>query len=115
MDTTSTLRQIVQGVLAPYAEVDYSNVNTEISNMLVCDEARDHYLILSTGWSEDPDRRIHGSLIHIDIIDDKIWIQRDGTEDGIAGELEEAGIPREQIVLGFHEPRLRQYTDYAAA
>ncbi|WP_237396612.1 element excision factor XisI family protein [Okeania sp. KiyG1] len=34
------------------------------------------------------------------IIDNKIWIQRDGIEEGIATDLMEAGIPKEQIVLG---------------
>lgn len=114
MDTLSTYRRLVCEVLAPYAEIQYSNVNSVIRNQLIRDEDNDHYLILSMGWAEKPQRRIHGCLIHIDVIDEKIWIQRDGTEDGIAGELEEAGIPKDKIVLGFHEPRLRKYTDYAA-
>ncbi len=45
----------------------------------------------------------------------KIWIQRDGTEDGLAGELEEAGVAKTAIVLGFHESRIRCHTEYAAA
>ncbi|NER33043.1 MAG: XisI protein [Oscillatoria sp. SIO1A7] len=48
------------------------------------------------------------------MVGDKIWIQRDGTEDGMATELAAAGIPKEQIVLAFHPPELRQYTEYAA-
>jgi hypothetical protein len=54
-------------------------------------------------------------LIHVDIIDGKIWIQRDGTEEGIATELTKAGIPRERIVLGFRSERLRQDTEFAIA
>lgn len=56
-----------------------------------------------------------GCLVHIDLIDGKIWIQRDGTEEGIAADLERAGIPIEHIVLGFRPPELRQYTDYGVA
>ena len=37
------------------------------------------------------------------------------TEDGIAGELEEASIPPNDIVLGFRSPKIRQYTGYAVA
>ena len=40
---------------------------------------------------------------------------RDGTEHGIAVDLTAAGIPKEYIVLGFREPELRQYTEYAVA
>jgi hypothetical protein len=58
---------------------------------------------------------VHGCLLHIDIIDDKIWIQQDGTEEGIALELLDAGIPYERIVLGFRHPDIRPYTDFAVA
>ena len=51
------------------------------------------------GW--EGIRRVHGCLIHVDIIDRKIWIQRDGTERGVARDLIDAGVPREQIVLAF--------------
>ncbi|HEX7447902.1 MAG TPA: element excision factor XisI family protein [Pirellulales bacterium] len=32
--------------------------------------------------------------IHVDIRGGKIWIQHDGTEDGIADRLVEAGVPK---------------------
>ena len=51
--------------------------------------------------------------MHDDLIGDKCWIQRDGTEDSIAYDLEAAGIPKSQIVLAFHAPDVRQYTGYA--
>ena len=47
--------------------------------------------------------------------DNKIWIQRDGTEDGIANDLVSAGIPKDQIVLGFHPLEIRPYTEYAVS
>jgi XisI protein len=54
-------------------------------------------------------------LIHVEIIDSKVWIQVDGTEDGIAQDLVQAGIPKEDIVLGFHEPSIRPHTGFAVA
>ncbi|MFM7904363.1 MAG: element excision factor XisI family protein, partial [Microcystis sp.] len=50
-----------------------------------------------------------------DIIDQKIWIQHDGTEDGIADELVAAGIPQNQIILAFKSPEIRPYTGFAVA
>jgi len=58
---------------------------------------------------------VNGAVIHVDIIDDKIWIQHDGTEDGIALELEEAGIPKDKIVLGFKTLDIRKYTGYGVS
>jgi XisI protein len=37
------------------------------------------------------------------------------TEDGIAEELIAAGIPKQHIVLGFHEPEIRPHTGFAVA
>ncbi|WP_338124970.1 element excision factor XisI family protein [Fischerella thermalis] len=40
-------------------------------------------------------------MLHIDIIDHKLWIQNNGTEEGVAVDLVAAGIPKEHIVLDF--------------
>jgi hypothetical protein len=58
-------------------------------------------------------RRVHGCLVHIDIIGNKIWIQRDGTEDGVVAELLKAGVPKDHIVLGFRSPEMRKHTEFA--
>ena len=111
MDTKlDAYRTIIERVLTEYSELPY--VYGEISRQTVFDRPRDHYLLLSVGWD---DRRVHGCLIHVDLIDGKCWIQRDGTEDGIAYELEAAGIPKERIVLAFQPPEVRSVAGYAVA
>jgi hypothetical protein len=111
MDTLETYRQIIEAVLNEYAKIPYAygDIQTEI----ISDRKSDHYLLINVGWNKD--RRIHGCLVHIDIIDGKVWIQRDGTEEGIAVGLEQGGIPKDRIVLGFRPPEIRKYTDYAVA
>jgi len=39
-------------------------------------------------------------------------IQYDGTSPGVAVELAESGIPKEDIVLGFRPPRVRPHTGF---
>ncbi len=58
-------------------------------------------------------RRVHGCLVHVDIIDSQLWIQRDGTEQGIARDLMEAGVPREHIVLAFRPADMRPQSAFA--
>ena len=111
MDTLDTYRRGIEAVLRAYAQIPYAH--GEIQTAVVVDRAADHYLVLAIGW--DGARRMHGSVVHIDIIDGKVWIQRDGTEQGVAEELVAAGIPRDRIVLGFRPPDLRQFTEYAVA
>lgn len=111
MDTLDTYRQIIQNVLMEYVQLQYAY--GEIQNETIFDREADRYLVMSVGWQNV--RRIHGCLIHIDIINDKVWIQRDGTEYGIANELVAAGMQKDRIVLGFHSPEVRQHTEYAVA
>ncbi len=110
MDTLDRYREIIEQVLSDYAAVPYAY--GEFETEIIFDQKRDRYLLINMGWNNG--RRVHGCIIHIDIIEGKIWIQRDGTESGIALDLEEAGVPKEDIVLGFREPELRPYTGYAA-
>ncbi len=76
------------------------------------DRENHHYQLSSVGW-RNKDYRVHGCLLHVDIKGDKIWIQHDGTEEGIANFFVEKGIPKEKIVLAFHAPYKRQYTGFA--
>jgi len=70
-----------------------------------------HYELMLIGW--EGWRRIHGCILHIDLIDGKIWIQQDGTEYGIAADFLEAGVTKEEIVLGFQPRGKRPYTGFA--
>jgi hypothetical protein len=56
---------------------------------------------------------IYATIVHIDIRNGKIWVQYDGTEEGMANRLLELGVPRDDIVLAFHPPYKRQYTNFA--
>jgi len=112
MASLDTYRQIVETVLTEYTQMPYAY--DDIQSEAVFDRVNDRYLLVNVGWEADG-RRIHGALVHIDIVNGKIWIQRDGTEHGVAKELVAAGVPKDRIVLGFRSPQIRQHTDYAMA
>lgn len=65
----------------------------------VFDQQSDEYLVMVVGW--DGPRRIHALLIHVELREGKVWVQRDGTEYGVAKRLVDEGIPAEYIVLGW--------------
>lgn len=77
---------------------------------MIFDAEHDHYLLITVGWHEK-DRR-YGCLLHVDIKDEKIWIQQDGTEEGIANTLVELGVPKQDIILAFHAPYKWKYTGF---
>ena len=110
MDFLNTqYRDVVEKVLKDYA--DFLGSDDQVQVELVFDRERDRYLLVETGWHNG--YRIYGTLLHIDLIDNKLWIQHDGTEEGIAGELVAAGIPKESIVLGFRSLEQRKHTEFA--
>jgi XisI protein len=104
-------RDIAEKILQEY--IDFLGNDDLAEVKLVLDEKRDRYLLVETGWPNGC--RIYGNLIHIEIIDNKLWIEHDGTEDGVAYELMAAGIPEQHIVLAFKLPELPKDRSLAIA
>jgi hypothetical protein len=88
----------------------YKSSYGEIEVKTIFDPVQGHYKLVNVGWH---DRRVHGCVMHIDVKDGKIWIQHDGTDDGIANRLVAAGVPKEEIVQGFQSPFQRKHTEFA--
>ena len=106
MESIARYRELIKHIITRHAQIP--SVSGEVRIETIFDATQDHYALVYTGW--DGLRRIEGEVIHIDIINGKIWIQHDGTEYGVARELEELGIARQEIVLGFHAPVKRPLT-----
>ena len=111
MDLLEFYRETIEKILKKHADIPYTY--GEIEEYLIIDPSRNHFLLLDVGWQQK--RRVHGCITHVQIINGKIWIQRDGIEDGITEELVAAGVPKSDIVLGFQPPEVRPYTGYATA
>lgn len=109
MDTLDHYRQLIRNLLTEYTRIPYAHGDIQIEP--VFDAESDRYLLVILG--RENDKRVHGCLAHIDIINGKLWIQRDGTERGLANELVNAGVSKEQIVLGFRSAELRKHTEFA--
>jgi hypothetical protein len=104
-------RHYIQQVLLENANPSFSH-GTE--KQAIFDPERDHYQLVNVGWKPNGDRN-YGCILHLDIKDGKIWVQHDGTEDGITDALLALGVPKEDIVLAFHTPSMRKYTGFAVS
>jgi len=109
MDKVERYREYIQRLLTEYS--NYKSISEEVEAQVVFDREHDHYQLVHVGWRNI--RRVYGCVLHLDIKDNKIWVQHDGTEIGIVSDLEALGVPKQDIVLGFHAPYKRKYTDYA--
>ncbi|NEQ68923.1 MAG: XisI protein [Symploca sp. SIO2D2] len=100
--------EVVQTILKNHLG-NHLNNNTEVH--LIFDTARHRYQVLHIGW--EGLSRVFGCIIYVEIKDDKIWLERDGTEIGVASELVAAGVPKQDIILAFHAPYKRKFTEFA--
>ncbi|MEZ4827690.1 MAG: XisI protein [Bacteroidia bacterium] len=112
MDKKSRYQQIIKDTIRKYARSD-NPAFEEFETQIVFDDAHGHYYLVDVGWNKM--KRIHGFTLHLDLRQDKIWIQQDWTEEGVAEDLIEAGVPKSDIVLAFHAPYKRPYTGFAIA
>ncbi len=108
MDTRLSYPATIRAILRDYAE--YCRQGGVTLRKLFDDEHKS-YMLLKIDWQDK--KYIHRSPIHMEVIDGKIWIQHDDTEDGVADDLLRAGVPREDIVLGFRHPEMRIHTGFA--
>ncbi len=111
MDRVKQYESYIEKIINHYGQfkLAYGDVETQT----IFDRENHHYQLMTVGWRDD--QRIRGILLHIDIKNSKIWIQHDGTEVGVANELVEMGVPKEDIVLAYHAPYKRKHTGFAVA
>ncbi|MBE9115168.1 XisI protein [Lusitaniella coriacea LEGE 07157] len=113
MDKVEHYRSLIEKILTEYHQQFSQAASPEVEMLLAFDEARDQYLWFQVGWTSE--ERIKGISVHIRIKNEKIYIEEDWTEEGIANELLREGVPKEDIVLAFHDPESRKLTDFAVA
>ena len=111
MDRLDEYRNIIERILKRIAAVPYSVPN--VKARVALDRNSDNYVVVQEGW--EGTRHLVNVLVHLEIQNGKIWILEDWLEHGIAADLEEAGIPKSDIVLGFYPADVRPHTEYAVA
>ncbi|MDZ8035661.1 XisI protein [Nostoc sp. DedSLP04] len=110
MDKLILYRELIQRLLR--ARANLRSGSDPIESQTIFDITKDHYQLVHVGW-KDSSTRIYGCVLHVDIKDEKIWVQHDGTEDALADQLVTEGVPKQDIVIAYHAPHVRQYTEFA--
>jgi RimJ/RimL family protein N-acetyltransferase len=111
VDKLTEYPKLIKHILTEYVGLSNHHPNSDIETFLIVDESKAHYIWMNLGWQNSD--RITGMTVYVRIQDGKFWIEEDWTEAGIATDLVRAGIPKEDIVLAFHEPKIRRYADFA--
>lgn len=81
----------------------------------IFDRQTDRYQLLCQGWTKG-EKRVFYPVIHVEIIQGKVWIQHNQSDLDIGEAISNRGVPKSQIVLGLHPPSVRQLNPaYATA
>jgi len=113
MDKLTHYQDVIKNILTEYDRIFAQVPDPDIDEILMFDDERNQYLWFNIGWKDS--RRIKAVSVYVRIKNEKIYIEEDWTEDGIATELLREGVPKEDIVLAFHEPESRKFTEFAIA
>lgn len=110
MDTPNHYRDLLEQILKENEKTDLSD-NNDAETRVIFDRNTDNYQLMRIGWQGT--KRIYHCFIHASIRNQKIWIEQDYTEPGLAVLLLEQGVPKQDIVLAFQAPFKRAYTEFA--
>lgn len=112
MDKMVKYRQLIKDLLINYASPN-TDSNKDLEEQLVFDTERDHYQLLSVGWQNQ--KRVYFILLHLDIKNNKIWLQENSTDYDIVEDLIRSGVPNSDVVIGFLPADVRKLTEFAVA
>ncbi len=104
-------QRLLRDIFTRYDELLNRHPKPNRETIAIFDETNNHYLLHTMGWQGD--RRVWNTIVYVRLRDDKFWIEEDGLEHGIATDLLEAGVPNKDIVLAFHPPKIRLFTEFA--
>lgn len=107
---SETYRHILQHIVEKHARMVAPSEHIEyVSN---CDLKHDSYLLLRIGF--DRVGRAHHILFHLRLKNGQVLIESDGIEYGIARDLIEAGVAKEDIIFNMYRTP-RPFIEPAAA
>src|SRR3954453_23777801 len=111
MDPVTDYGKLIERRLSELAELSNHRPQPGVETVCAFDAARGQYLLLTVGWEED--ERVCTTSLYVRLRGGKVWIEDDWTEDGIATYLVAAGVPKQDIILGFQPPNMRKLTEFA--
>jgi hypothetical protein len=114
MDKSTEYIKILKEIFDEYQSLmkrASSNIDQKISPIFIVDELQGIFAWLDFGWTKQG--RTKSINVFVRLKDGKIHIEEDWTEEGIGTILLERGVSPKDIVIEFHPPEMRQYTEFA--
>ena len=114
MDRLTTYRETIKTILSDYvALANRATPRCDADTLPIFDGEKDHYMVYRVGWNGK--YRVSDVEVFVRILAGKVWLEVDWTDEVIAQQLTDSGIPKEDLRFGFHHPLLREESASAVA
>ena len=119
MDNVKSKIKSYQKILSTYiqklADERNNSLGNDMNYQAIIDTQNNHFQLVRIGWHDQ--RFLYNVLIHLDINTEtgNIWVQQNNTEILLDNDLNEYGIPKNHLVLGFRPAAMRSFSDFAIA
>lgn len=98
MDKAILYKTIVRKSIEAYARlIETAQPKTTLAITPILDDTNGQYVLLEHGWRQN--RYVRNLPLHIAVKENKIWIEEDLTETGIATYFLANGVPKDDIVF----------------
>jgi hypothetical protein len=111
MERIAQYRNTIHCLLADYVQLYTTIADTGVDTDTISDDEHGEYLLMRVGWRGET--RVRRPVFYLRLRNGKIWIEEDWTKEGVATELMSRGVLKEDIVLAFNPPELRDLTEFA--
>lgn len=113
MEGLKDYRELIRMAICSMNDCQPPSGSGEFEILFLCDLDTGQFQLMNLGWQGK--KRICSITLLARIKNNKVWIEEDWTEEGLASRLLALGVPQDDIVLAFHPPHLRALTDFAVA
>ena len=110
---TKLLKEIFDDYKKNNPSISNPNIGQKVNSYFITDEANGIFTWFHFGWTKQG--RIDAINVFVRVQDGKIHIEEDWTEEGIGTILLKKGVPTKDIVVEFHPPEMRQYTEFGVS
>jgi XisI protein len=113
MDKLKKYQELIVEYLTEYAQTVKPANLQEVESRVIIDKENNSFQLVRIGWNGK--QNIFNVVLHFDIINGKVWFQRNNTDREIVDVLIEQSMERQDIVLGFQPPFARGFLGFATA
>lgn len=110
MDRIKKYQKILEKFFVEQAAIQ-DRQNNGLKAHLSINKAKTDFILIKMGWRGK--LFVHTVTFHIEIKNGQVWIYENKIDIDLPKILVDAGVAKEDIVLGFLSPTLRAYTEYS--